>query len=74
MPDDVVVADASVLILLARVGRLGLLESLFHRIVVPNRVWSEVAADPDRPGADALRNVGGSKFALPIQWRRRASA
>jgi hypothetical protein len=38
----IVVADASPLIALARVGRIELLESIFGRLLVPDAVWREV--------------------------------
>jgi predicted nucleic acid-binding protein len=52
--DDVVVCDASPLIVLARVGHLDLLHQLFGRVLVPPAVWSEVTRRPDAPGAAAV--------------------
>ena len=49
------VADATPLIVLARVGRLDLLGRVFSRVLVPPLVWSEVAGAPGRPGAAELR-------------------
>jgi uncharacterized protein len=47
----IVVADASPLIALARVGRLDLLESVFGRLLVPDAVWREVVESGfDRAG------------------------
>ena len=53
-PPRVIVADSSVLIALAKVGRLDLLRDLFGRITVPDAVWGEVTAEGDRPGATAV--------------------
>ncbi|MBI4662236.1 MAG: DUF3368 domain-containing protein [Verrucomicrobia bacterium] len=48
----IVVADASPLIALARVGRLELLRTMFGRLLLPEAVWHEVvAAGLDRAGA-----------------------
>jgi len=54
---EVVVADSSVLILLARTGRIELLASLYGRVIVPQAVWLEVSGEPWRPGATALMNL-----------------
>ena len=51
---DVVVCDASPLIVLARVEHLDLLRQLFGRVLVPPAVWSEVTHRPDAPGAPAV--------------------
>lgn len=54
----VVVADASPLILLAAVGRLDLLRSLYGRVVVPPAVWREVVLDGrGRPGCLEVRDA-----------------
>ncbi len=42
----IVVADASPIICLARVGRLALVRDLFGRVIVPPAVRDEVAAGP----------------------------
>jgi uncharacterized protein len=56
-----VVADASPLILYARVSRLELLHQLFGTVWIPPRVADEAfRTHPDRPGAAALRAVFGS--------------
>lgn len=39
-----VVSNSSPLILLARVGRLGLLREVFNEVLVPDAVWHEVVA------------------------------
>lgn len=51
--DDLVIADASPLILLARCGRLSLLTAIFGRVVVPETVFGEVEAGSDRDQATA---------------------
>ena len=51
---DVVVCDASPLIVLARVEHLDLLRQLFGRVLVPPAVWSEVTHRPHAPGAAAV--------------------
>lgn len=49
---EVIIADSSPLIGLARIGELGLLPKLARHLVVPSAVWNEVvAARPDAPGA-----------------------
>lgn len=47
----IVVADSSPLIALSRIGRLGLLQQMFGRLMVPDAVWREVTGcDPARAG------------------------
>lgn len=54
----VVVADASPLIYLSRVGVLDLLAVLFGEVVVPRAVWAEVVdRRPSAPGLDALTHA-----------------
>ena len=51
----IVVADASPLIALARIGRLELLHTSFGKLLVPEAVWREVVdAGLDKPGAGAV--------------------
>jgi predicted nucleic acid-binding protein len=51
----VVVADATILIVLLRAGRLALLRSLYGSILIPARVWQEVVGrNEDRAGVEAL--------------------
>ncbi len=53
-----VVADASPLIALSRVGRLELLRQLFGQLMVPQAVWQEVAlSDPSRAGVAELQRA-----------------
>ena len=48
----IVVADASPLIAMARIGRLDLLRSVFGRLLVPGAVWREVVeGGGDKAGA-----------------------
>lgn len=50
-----IVADASPLIALARIGRLEMLRDLFGSICIPDAMWREVVEDGvDRAGADAV--------------------
>ena len=52
------VSDASVLIHLARIGRLPLLRTLYERVVIPHAVWHETAEQgAGRPGARAIREA-----------------
>lgn len=54
----IVVADASPLIALARIGRLELLNTLFGRLLLPEAVWREVAgAGLERDGARAVSHA-----------------
>lgn len=54
----VVVADASPLIYLSRVGILAVLAELFGEVVVPRAVWAEVVdRRPSAPGLDALTSA-----------------
>lgn len=54
----IVVADATPLIALAKIGRLALLHDLFGEISIPEAVTSEVTlAAPHRPGADEIRDA-----------------
>ena len=48
---EVVVCDASPLIVLARAGHLDLLRHLFRRVFIPPAVWWEVTRRPDAPCA-----------------------
>jgi uncharacterized protein len=52
---DIIVADSSPLIGLARIGQIALLQKLSPRVLVPSKVWSEVTeARADAPGADEV--------------------
>lgn len=55
----IVVADASPLIALARIGRLELLRDVFGTLYLPDAVWREVVeAGMERIGADAVLHAG----------------
>jgi hypothetical protein len=56
----IVVADASPLIALARIGRLELLRALFGTLVLPNAVWREVT--------EAGRDKAGAATVLLADW------
>ena len=56
------VVDASPLIGLAKIGRLGLLEVLAERVVVPRAVWREVVeAGLGRPEAAVIAGALAGK-------------
>jgi predicted nucleic acid-binding protein len=58
--EEIIVADSSPLIGLARIGLLHLLPKLAKRIVVPRAVWSEMtSAQTDAPGA---REIAGQTW------------
>lgn len=52
-----VVADAGPLIAFGRIGRLELLPQTLGEVLVPNAVAGECLADPEKPGAQAIREA-----------------
>ena len=53
--EELIIADSSPLIGLARIEQLGLLPQLARRIGVPRAVWAEVtSARMDAPGASEV--------------------
>ena len=53
--EEIIIADSSPLVGLARIGWLGLLPQLGRRIIVPRAVWTEVTgARTDAPGASEV--------------------
>ncbi|MDR3328850.1 MAG: DUF3368 domain-containing protein [Prevotellaceae bacterium] len=50
----VVVCDSSPVVALATVDKLGLLDALFHEVVIPRRVFEELTV-PDKPEAEKIR-------------------
>lgn len=53
--EEIIIADSSPLIGLARIDQLGLLPQLARRIGVPRAVWAEVtSARTDAPGASEV--------------------
>lgn len=55
----IVVADATPLLHLARIGRLDLIQQTFGDVLLPRSVWSElVDSDPEARGVHALREAG----------------
>lgn len=62
---DVVVCDASPLIILARVQQLDLLQKLFANVYAPPAVWSEATADALAPGADVLLGTSWIRVRAP---------
>jgi len=56
-----VISDASTLIHLVNIGRLGLLRDLFGQVVVPPAVWKEVVdLGEGRLGAEEVRQAESS--------------
>ena len=56
-----VISDASTLIHLVNIGRLGLLRDFFGQLVVPPAVWKEVVdLGEGRSGAEEIRRAGSS--------------
>ena len=62
---DVVVCDASPLIILARVDQLSLLSRLFRDVFVPPAVWSEATCDPKAAGAATILASSWIKVRAP---------
>ncbi|MBE0411514.1 MAG: DUF3368 domain-containing protein [Anaerolineales bacterium] len=61
----IAVSNSSPLINLARIDQLNLLERIFGRLIIPEAVWQEVAAEgQDYAGADEIRQA---------KWVERAS-
>ncbi len=55
MHKDVIIADSSPLIGLARIGQLALLPRLYSKTLIPPEVWDEVTIrGKGRPGAKEL--------------------
>jgi len=54
MKGKIVIADASTLIGLLRIGQLSLLEKLFKKIIIPRGVYNEVAVDR-KEGSDVFK-------------------
>ena len=54
MTEDLIVADTGPLIGLAIAGRLGILSTLFARVLIPRAVLDELQLEASRPGSRAL--------------------
>lgn len=53
-----VVSNASPLINLARIGKLGLLRDLYEELTIPDAVWREVVLEgAGQPGADEIESA-----------------
>ena len=69
---EAVVADASPLILLGRVDRLGLLRAISHEVLIPRQVVREIdvkgEGDPSRARWCALPGSGGCRTAEVAAW------
>jgi len=55
MPRAEAVSDTSPILNLSLVGRLGLLDEQFSRVLVPGQVWDELAAGSE--GLEGLRDL-----------------
>ncbi len=53
--EEIIVADSSPLIALARIEQLPILNRLAKRVLVPAAVWEEMTQDAERPGATSVR-------------------
>lgn len=53
----VIIADASPLIGLAKIGRLALLKNLYQHILIPPAVYAELQAGSLRPGGAELQQA-----------------
>jgi predicted nucleic acid-binding protein len=57
-----IVSNASPLINLARIGKLGLLQELYGELIIPEAVWREVVIEgAGQPGADEVSASGWIK-------------
>jgi predicted nucleic acid-binding protein len=63
---DVVVSDASPLILLARISRLELFRTISARVVAPPEVWREATRHPHAPGATTLLAATWIEVRAPV--------
>lgn len=69
----IVVCDSTVLIGLAKIGKLDLLKELFSRICIPQEVFHEVVEKGvGKPGAEALQGANWIE-AIPIKDRTQVS-
>jgi len=51
-----IVCNASPLINLARIGKLGLLHKLYGELIIPGAVWQEIVVEgAGQPGADEVK-------------------
>jgi uncharacterized protein len=51
-----IVSNASPLINLARIGKLGLLQKLYGELIIPGAVWQEIVVEgAGQPGADEVK-------------------
>lgn len=64
MHETLLVADSSPLIVLAKIGRLGLLPRLAERVVIPTAVWQEVVMN--KPSSLDSRELAGASW-LEVQ-------
>jgi predicted nucleic acid-binding protein len=57
LTEDLIVADTGPLIGLAIAGRLGILSTLFARVLIPRGVLDELQLEASRPGSRAFSNA-----------------
>jgi predicted nucleic acid-binding protein len=60
----IVVADTGPLISLAVIGRIDLLDTLFHHVVIPQAVWRELEANVEELSIPAVRRFQGNVIAV----------
>jgi predicted nucleic acid-binding protein len=60
----IVVADTGPLISLAVIGQLDLLDTLFHRVVIPQAVWRELEANIEALSIPAVRRFQSAVIAV----------
>lgn len=64
---EMVVSDASPLILLARVGRLDLLRAISSDVLAPPAVWAEATREPLAPGASVVAAATWIRILAPTR-------
>lgn len=69
-----IVADASPLIFLGRLGQLSVLPSMFGQVLVPAAVFAEATAAASRPGARAVLEARRAELFEVVQLRESAGA
>lgn len=64
--DSTIVADAGPLIAFGRIGRIPLLQQVLGEILVPRTVIAECVAEPQKPGARAIREALRTKLLTQV--------
>lgn len=66
MHNDLIIADSSPLIALARIGQLALLPRLYSKTLIPPEVWDEVTVQgKGRPGAKEVNEASWLEIRTP---------